>query len=213
MPLLWMGVALGMALGLAGAVLTILGIEGRSLGMALRLTARWSFLLFWFAYAGRAMAELFGPALAPLARRGREFGLAFAAAHLVHIGLVVWLYQVTNRPPLSGTLFVFFTVGIVWTYLLAALSFGELSNALGPTLWRTLRVAGANYILFAFAYDFVMSALHPGSGHRGFWYSVEYVPFATMSVAAPLLSLAAMAHRGLATRDRTRRFRGPVPFP
>jgi hypothetical protein len=59
--------------------------------VALRMTARWSFLLFWVAYAGGALATLFGPALAPLSGRGREFGLAFAAAHLVHIGLVIWL--------------------------------------------------------------------------------------------------------------------------
>jgi hypothetical protein len=57
--------------------------------LALELTARWSFLLFWLAYAGNAVAILFGAQLAA----GREFGLAFASAHLVHIGLVVWLFH------------------------------------------------------------------------------------------------------------------------
>ena len=81
--------AFGIALVLAAAVLAIKGVDAKSLVIALRLTARWSFLLFWVAYAGGAMATLFGPALEPLARRGREFGLAYAAAQLIHLGLVV----------------------------------------------------------------------------------------------------------------------------
>jgi hypothetical protein len=60
------------------------------------------------AYAGGAIAELFGPALGPLARRGREFGLAYAAAQLIHVGLVVWLFQITSRLPLSGKVLVLF---------------------------------------------------------------------------------------------------------
>jgi hypothetical protein len=194
-PVLWMSVAFGMAIALAVAVLAVRGTDAKSIGAALRLTARWSFLLFWIAYTGGAMAALFGPALAPLARRGREFGLAFASAHLVHIGLVVWLYQISARPPLSGSLFVFFTIGIVWTYLLAALSFGGLSKALGPRRWRLVRILGMNYILLAFGYDFVPSAVDSGVVHQDVWRFVAYMPFAAMSVAAPLLSFAAAAHR------------------
>jgi len=61
---------------------------GEKLGVALRATARWSFLLFWLAYAGGALATLFGPKFQALAHRGRDFGLSFASAHLVHLGLV-----------------------------------------------------------------------------------------------------------------------------
>jgi hypothetical protein len=191
----WMSVAFGVALALAVAVLALLGTGEKSIRVALRLTARWSFLLFLLAYSGRAMAKLFGPALAPLARRGREFGLAFASAHLIHIGLVIWLYQILARPPLSGSLFVFFAVGIFWTYLLAALSFGNLSRALGPTGWRLVRIAGLNYILLAFARDFVSAVVHPAVTHQELAHFVAYVPFAAMCVAAPLLNLAAAAHR------------------
>ena len=191
--------AFGIALGLAAAVLALNGTDTKSLVMALRLTARWSFLLFWVAYAGGAMAALFGPALAPLAGRGREFGLAYAAAQLIHLGLVVWLFQVSSRPPLSGELIVFFSIGIFWTYLLAIFSFGGPSRALGSRGWRTLRIVGLNYILFAFAFDFVPVAIH-GTTHYGVGRLVEYAPFAAMSVAAPLLVLAAAAHRRLGMR-------------
>ena len=190
-----MGVAFGVALALTATVIAVVGSDANGTRVALKLTARWSFLLFWPAYVGGAMAVLFGPAPLPLARRGRELGLAFAAAQLVHLGLVVWLYWITGRPPLSGWLFVFFAVGIGWTYLLAALSIEALSEALGPRRWRLLRVLGLNYILLAFARDFVLPAMHAGVAHQEVWRLVGYGPFAVMCVTAPLLRFAAAAHR------------------
>jgi hypothetical protein len=68
--------------------------------------------------------------------------LAYAAAQLTHVSLVIWLFHISARPPLSGKLFAFFTIGIVWTYLLAALSFVGFADALGRRAWRTLRVTG-----------------------------------------------------------------------
>jgi hypothetical protein len=209
-PVLWMGMAFAVALGLAAVVLAIEGIDAKSLRMGLRVTARWSFLLFWVAYAGRAMATLFGSAFAPLARRGREFGLAYAAAMLIHVGLVVWLFQLTSRAPLSGNSLLFFVIGIVWTYLLALFSFGRLVEALGPMGWRILRIAGLNYILLAFASDFVPAVIRHGTGQYGVWRLIAYVPFAAMSVAAPLLVLAAAAHRRLEMRHSRARLRPVV---
>ena len=194
-PVLWMAAAFGVALALAVVVLAIKGPDAKGITVALQVTARWSFLLFWMAYVGGALATLFGPALAPLARRGREFGLAFAAAHLVHIGLVAWLYQILNRLPLPGPLSAFFAIGVVWTYLLAVLSFGGLSKALGPRHWRWLRFVGMNYILLAFARDFVPSVIHSGIAHQGLWLVVDYVPFGVMSIAAPAFVFAAAARR------------------
>lgn len=189
-PLRSMGAAFGVGLVLAG--FAVLASHGSGIGLGLRLTARWSFLLFWMAYAGGALAALSGW---PAARRGREFGLAFAAAHLVHVGLVVWLYQVAATPPLPPWLLVFFAAGIVWTYLLAALSFGGLVRALGPKYWRLLRFVGMNYILLAFARDFVLAALHAGSARHPAWNMVEYLPFAALCIAAPLLCCAAAMQR------------------
>jgi hypothetical protein len=196
-PVLWMGMAFAIGFGSAAVVLAIQGIDVNSLKTALRVTARWSFLFFWVAYAGRAMATLFGPTFAPLARRGREFGLAYAAAMLVHVGLLIWIFELTSRAPLSGNSLLFFGTGIVFTYLLAVFSFGRLAEALGPTGWLILRIAGVNYILFAFASDFVPAVIHLGPAQYDVWQLLAYVPFAAMSVAAPLLVLAAAVHRRL----------------
>src|ERR1700751_2625498 len=96
---IWMGAAFGIALAIAVLVLALAGSDNKGIRLSLELTARWSFLLFWLAYAGNAVAVLFGPVR--LAGHGREFGLAFASAHLVHIGLVIWLYQISARAPLG----------------------------------------------------------------------------------------------------------------
>jgi hypothetical protein len=79
----WMGAAFLIAFAFAAIVLAIFGAGDRGTELALRVTARWSFLLFWLAYCGGAIAWLCGPGLAGLARRGRELGLAFASAQLV----------------------------------------------------------------------------------------------------------------------------------
>src|ERR1700733_11532722 len=93
-----MAAAFVVASALAAIVLAVFGAGERGTVLALRATARWSFLLFWLAYAGGAMAALCGPRLGELARRGRELGLAFASAQFVHVVLVLWLFYVTARP-------------------------------------------------------------------------------------------------------------------
>ena len=55
-----MAAAFLIALALAVIVLVIFGVGERGTSIALRATARWSFLLFWFAYAAGAIARLFG---------------------------------------------------------------------------------------------------------------------------------------------------------
>jgi hypothetical protein len=186
-----MGAAFGIALAITVLVLAFSGADNKGIRLALELTARWSFLLFWLAYAGNAVAALFGPA--ELAGHGREFGLAFASAHLVHIGLVIWLYQISVRAPLGPGLFLFFAIGLFWTYLLAALSFGG-AKALGP-LWRPLRFVGMNYILVAFGRDFVLPVIHPKPAQVNLGHFLFYAPFAALCIAAPLLVLAAAARR------------------
>jgi hypothetical protein len=190
-----MGVAFAIALGFATAVLAIRGTGPKGLVRALQVTARWSFLPFWLAYVSGSMPTLFGPRFDALARRGREFGLAYAAAQLIHVGIVVWLFRISPQPPLSGILFAYFTIGIIWTYLLATLSFGRLIEILGPRTWRTLRVVGLNYILSAFAFDFVRPILHPGRAHDELGLLVQYLPFVAMCIAAPLLVIAAAVRR------------------
>jgi hypothetical protein len=185
-----MSLAFAVATGLAVAVLATKGTQPKGIVTALKVTARWSFFMFWLAYVSGSLSALFGVVLAPLGGRGRDFGLAYAAAQLVHVGLVIWLFQISVKAPLTGRLFDFFVLGIAWTYLLAFLSFGTLAEQLGPVVWQILRTAGMNYILLAFAVDFVTPFFH-AAAHDAFELLVQYAPFAAMCIAAPLLVLTA----------------------
>jgi hypothetical protein len=184
---LWIGVALGVALLATCLVLGLAGTGEKPTRLALEITARWSFLLFWLAYSGNALVQLTG--WERVTGHGRELGLSFAAAHLVHIGLVVWLSYLLGRVALTGGLLIFFLVGIFFVYLLAALSFGGV-KAIGRQAWRVIRFVGMNYILIAFGRDFVLPVLHPKPAQHTLAHFLAYAPFAFLSVAAPLLVLA-----------------------
>jgi hypothetical protein len=54
---LWMAASFLVGAALAAIVFGVVGAHDR-VGAAMRLTARWSFLLFWLAYTGSAMATL-----------------------------------------------------------------------------------------------------------------------------------------------------------
>ena len=193
----WMCAAFFIAFALAVVVLVIFGVEERGTAIALRATARWSFLLFWFAYAGGALAWLCRPRLAGLARHGRELGLAFASAQLVHVGLVLWIIHVATGP--SGAM-VFFWVGIFCTYLLALFSVPRFRDALEPRLWRIFRTIALEYIALAFAADFI--ALHTDGLSK---HPLSYLPFALMLVGGAGL-------RVVAYLDRKRHLRKNHPF-
>ena len=121
-------------------------------------------------------------------RRARVFGLAFATAIQVHIGLVIWLGVVIGQIPLQGGILLFFLAALSCTYLLVLLSFGVGMRNLGR-LWRPLLFLGTTYILIAFGRDFVLDA--PDQLTQHWLYFVEYVPFALLSLIAIPLRLAA----------------------
>lgn len=188
----WTISAFGGALALALAVLAGFGTGPDAIALAVRMTARWSFIFFWLSYTGGAMAVLFGAAFAGLARQARTLGLAFAAALMVHIGLVVWLGVITSRIPLKGGVLWFFLIALFFTCLLALMSFGIGARHLGR-LWRPLLLLSTTYILVAFGRDFVLGVM--GARTQGWLYAAEYVPFALLSVVAIPLRLAALVRR------------------
>jgi hypothetical protein len=187
----WMVAAFVVTLALAAIVLAIFGTGLRGTDIALRVTARWCFLLFWFAYAGGAIARLGGPRFGGLVDRGRELGLAFAAAMIVHVGLVLRHYAVASEP--VGAM-LFFWAGIACTYLLALFSLPRLRDALGPFLWRIFRAGALDYIALVFAADFILAPLQDDGLGR---YPLSYVPFALMLVGGAGLRLAAFAQKRL----------------
>jgi hypothetical protein len=169
-------------LALACIILARFGTGERGTDVALQLTARLSFLLFLPAYCGSATPF-------PLIRkRVRDFGLAFASAHLVHLSLVVWLCYIGAAPPVAT--FVFFGIAAVWTYLLALLSIDRLHRAFGHRAWRLVNFIGLNFIAFAFAVDFLKAPFQPDAK-----YLLGYLPFVILAIAGPGLRIGAWLYQ------------------
>lgn len=185
----WMTASFVVSLVLAAAALAIFGDGENGTALALRVTARCCFLLFWLAYAGPALAKFCGPRFAVLARHGREFGLAFAAALSVHVGLVLWLLDVAAD---QRTLMLFFWAGVACTCLLTLFSLPRLRDRLGPRLRRILSEAAMQYIALVFAVDFIVDPLQASGVDR---YPLSYLPFVVMLVGGGVLRVAAQLRR------------------
>ena len=181
----WMRVAFLLSLALAAIVLARAGTGEHGIVLALRVTARWSFLLFWPAYAGSALARFCGARLAVLARRGRAFGLAFAAAISVHVGLVLWLMAVAadQRTPM-----LLFWAGVACPYSLVLLSLPQVRDWVGPRVWRILSEGAMQYIALVFVVDFIVKPLRTSGPGK---YPLTYLPFLIMLIGGALLRLAA----------------------
>lgn len=186
---LWMCVAFCVALALAVIVLTALGTGERGTSIALQLTGRLSLLLFWPAYAGSATAALFGPRFGILAKRGPDFGLAYASAQLVHVSLVVHIVSMSGRLSLESIM-PFFAVGVLWTYLLALSSVERVTKLFTPGFWRVLRYIGLEYLALVFFVDLV---LQPIGNH--FRHLLAYLPFSVLIILGSILRMTAMVKR------------------
>lgn len=184
----WMLASMAVALAMVIVIRLNFGPRERMVN-ALQATARWSFALFWLASVARPLHTLFGPKLKSLAQHARHLGLSFAAAHLVHLGLVAWMYLV-SVPDLSRQFVLFLDVGIFWTYLLAALSFGIVSGAVGARVARVLRIIGVEYLSLVFFVDFNKDPFGGDPARIAY-----YAPFLALTVAGPLLRLGALAKR------------------
>ena len=96
---LWIVAASAATLFSIVIVFAFVGAGEKGTVAALRVSARLSFLLFWAAYAGGALASLFGPRNSRAWRGGvRDFGLAFAAALSVHLRPRHMVFATSRRP-------------------------------------------------------------------------------------------------------------------
>ena len=184
----WMLASMAVGLAMVIAIRLHFGPRERMVN-ALQATARWSFALFWLATVAGPLRTLFGPKFKPLAQHARDLGLCFAAALLVHLGLVVWTY-LQSAPDLSRQFVLFFGAGIFWTYLLAALSFRVVTSAVGARVTRVLRIIGVEYLSLVFFSDFNNDPFGGGPARIAY-----YAPFLALTIAGPLLRLGALAKR------------------
>ena len=207
----WMGAGLLGSVALATAALVWHGTGRSGTVTALQLTARWAYLLFWPAYAGGALASLFGARFQPLARRARVLGLAFAAAMLGHITMIVRLYAISAREPIPLSSAIYFGIGLVFAYTLALFSIPTLAARLSARARQWLFTLGLEYIALAFLRDFLHDPFARGLDHL-----LGYLPFVALAGLALLLRVIVYGKRlrGAVGRRRAGRMgAAPVALP
>jgi len=132
--------------GVATLLLRYVGSDVESTQLALRTTARMSFVWFMLAFVASPLAQLApGHASAWLVRRRRAFGVVFGLSMMMHVGFILRLFvlHAPERPPMVTD--ADFWVGVPGLLLVAAMtvtSLDALRRRLGQTAWKRLHTTG-----------------------------------------------------------------------
>jgi DMSO/TMAO reductase YedYZ heme-binding membrane subunit len=120
---------------------------------AARYTARWSFVWFMIVWSASALARLWpGGWRSALLYNRRGFGLAFAAAHLIHAGFFITAIMLLGGQS-SLTTILGGGLGYVFVILLALTSHDYWVKRLGRN-WKLLHQVGVTYIAFIYAFTY-----------------------------------------------------------
>ena len=114
--------------------------------LALRTTARLSFVYFMLAFVATPRARLRpSDATRWLVRRRRALGVAFGASMTIHVGCIARLYSLyaPDRPPMVTEADFFVGVpGLVLVALMTFTSFRVVRRRMTPALWHRLHRTG-----------------------------------------------------------------------
>lgn len=174
------------ALAICATAALLPGGFREQLGLATRLTARWSAFWFLAAFTARPLSQLFGGIWRDVLRQRRYIGLGFALAHSIHGICFTWLLLATDvtRPPI---VLVGGGVAYLLMWAMAATSSDAAMRALGRN-WRWLHMTGMWWLWFVFTTSYAGRIERPESFILG-------VVMTTLFVSAALLRLPAALRR------------------
>lgn len=175
---------LGAAAALAAVAMALLLHAGAEEWMfAARWTARVSVLLFAIVFASAGLARLAGGGAHLLVRQRRGLGLAFAAAHFVHLAaLSTWFAVSGQRPPIVTI------VGGGLAYLLIAAMALTSTDAAQRRLgrwWKRLHLTGIWYVWLIFFQSYLGRVLEGGDRVPQGIYGLSLLLIALLLRSAP----------------------------
>lgn len=165
--------------------LNAVGHDDDNLNLLLRVTARLSFMTYLVIFIARPLRQLSaGNATKWLVRERRSLGIAFAAMHTVHLGLIAYRYSTIPglEYPLSSA--AFGGSAYLLIYLMLITSFDAPARALGPKNWRRLHKTGLYFVGLVF-----LSTLLPEAGDPLF--TIERAWFVVLVAGALFIRLTA----------------------
>jgi len=179
----------------AGTVLLAGDSAREATRLALRLTARLSFVYFMLAFVASPLARLRpGPASRWLVRRRRAFGVAFAASMTIHVGCILRLYTLyaPDRPPMvTDADFLIGVPGLTLVALMAVTSAVAVRRRIAPITWKRLHTTGLYAVWSIFFLCLIDSVGRKETDHP----ITAYYTFIAVLVAAMALRLTAVRQR------------------
>lgn len=145
-----LGVSLPVALA-CWLYLRTQGLSDENLVLLLTLTARIAFMIFLVIFVARPLRQLLPNDLTKwLLRERRSFGIAFAAVHTVHLGLIFTRLDIGSmlERPIVGT--AVGATAYLLMYLMLWTSFDAPARRIGPRNWRRLHKTGLYFLGFVF---------------------------------------------------------------
>jgi methionine sulfoxide reductase heme-binding subunit len=181
--------------GVAGVFVVLAGSDVAATQLALRTTARMSFVWFMLAFVASPLHELLpGRASAWLVRRRRALGVTFGLSMTMHVGFILRLFALhaPARPPMvTDADFLVGIPGLVLVGLMTVTSLDALRRRLGPTAWKRLHTTGIWIVWSIFFLCLVDSVGRKATDHPVLAYHVFIV-----------VLLSGLALRALAARQR-----------
>ncbi len=129
------------------AFLQFAGTSDDNLNALLRLTARTSFMIYLLIFVARPLWQLSKADWSRrLLRERRSLGIAFAAMHTVHLGLIAYRYGTVPGLQYEVSNGIFGGTAYALIYLMLITSFDAPARAIGPKNWRRLHKTGLYFI-------------------------------------------------------------------
>jgi DMSO/TMAO reductase YedYZ heme-binding membrane subunit len=190
--------------GIAGCLLTLAGSDVAATEIALRTTARVSFVWFMLAFIASPLQQLWpAPLSAWLVARRRAFGVIFGLSMSIHVCFIVRLFALhaPARPPMvTNADFLIGIPGLVLVALLTITSLDALKRRLGPVAWQRLHTTGIWVVWAIFFLCLVDSVGRKATAHPVLAY---YLFIAVLLVGLAMRVLAARRLGPLRARERT----------
>ena len=154
-------------------------MDEMTIRVAIRTTARISFVLFLGAFLGDALYRLWPAAATRWLKANKDgFVLGFAASHTVHLAFILALVVAIGREnALKGIMVVAFTTGFLFIYALAA-----------GILFRHLTFFSSHFEPLAHYY--LMSLFVVSFTRHAMTRPLFYTPFVAVAVTALVMRIA-----------------------
>jgi methionine sulfoxide reductase heme-binding subunit len=135
-------------------------------GMAARYTARVGFPIFLLTYVASSLVRLWPSGLTKtILRHRRQWGLAFALTHSIHLGALVMAHVAVGRWPEPATI-AGGGLAYVLLYAMAFTSSNAAMRAMGRN-WKRLHTLGIHWLWFIFAFSYFGRIMDPARMAEG----------------------------------------------